>query len=593
MKPIITVVTGTINRLPLLKRMVESARREARGLPIDFIIVDNGSTDGTEAWCRTQPDITFVQMGKPVGGIKAFTEGGKLSQARYTILANDDIAFMPYSILSAYRCLEDNPHCGAVAFADNRLSPNQAEPVYATQKHFTRSEDGRVMLTTYAQVGMYRTPLMITAGVWGGDDPLFGGAGAWTYGGDNYLSARIHEMGYAICETKLAKIHDYVHQDEMRAVNTSKHPNDARLYHLRFDPSRYGRGAIYNSHRHEAPTMDTEPKVRVLYMPEIEPMQSPQLAQQKGLSHAFMQAGFDTIQFAYTIEAIHSPTEMRQKLLNLINVFKPDLCFMQAHSANLITPETMTKMRSLHPSMVVVNWNGDYWRDKLFAPRMVELLKLVDCQLVVDYAVIERYRQLGIKAYYWQIAPETPNVSDIIEDVPSYDVLFLGTVYSEARLELVTFLDGLRQKGFNVGLYGMSYPSHIKTNGTTYYDYRYTHALMQKAGVVIGAMEFADSDGYVSNRLFEALQAGAVLLQQTVINADIHLGLVNGVHYATWDTLEDLEPLIDYYLRHRDLALDIAQRGQQHIWKHHQWGNRVQELINILERIDNDNPRLE
>lgn len=593
MHPIITVVSGTINRLPLLKRMIDSARREARGLPLNFIIVDNGSTDGTEVWCKMQADVTLIQMGKAVGGIKAFTEGGKQSKARYTILANDDIEFLPYSIVSAYRCLEENWHCGAVAFADNRLSPTLDNPTYATQKHPTRNPHGQVVWTTYAQVGMYRTELMIQAGVWGGDDPLFGGAGAWTYGGDNYLSARIHEMGRGICETSLAKIHDYVHEDEVRVIGTSKHPNDAKLYHLRFDPTGKGQGAVYGSHRHEAPMTDGEARVRVLYMPEIEPIKSQQLTQQKGLYDAFVRAGFDVIQFAHTIEAQKDPAKMKVDLLNLINVFKPDLCFMQLHNADLITPEAVAKMRSLQPEMVVVNWNGDYWREKLFAPRMVELLKLVDCQLVVDNAVIEQYRQLGVTARYWQTAPETPNVSDIIEDTPAHDVLFLGTVYSEARRELVVFLDGLRKRGLDVGLYGARYPKGIKTNGITYYDYRQSHALMQKAGVVIGTMEFADTDGYVSNRLFEALQAGAVLLQQTVVNADKHLGLINGVHYATWDTLADLDKLIEYYLRHRDLALSMAERGQKYVRQYHQWDNRVDELIAILEGIDDDNLRPE
>jgi len=216
---------------------------------------------------------------------------------------------------------------------------------------------------------------------------------------------------------------------------------------------------------------------------------------------------------------------------------------------------------------------------------MLAMLRVCDVQLVVDYAVIPTYANKGITARYWQVAPETPTLTDVIEDTPAYDVLFMGAVYSDARRALVRYLDGLRKEGFNVGLYGNGYPKNIKTQGATYYDFKQSQALMARAGVVIGAMEFADTDGYVSNRLFEALQAGAVLLQQKVINADTRLGLVNGVHYAVWDGLDDLDHLIRYYLRERNLAHDMARRGQEFIRQNHSHAKRIDELFTIIEEL--------
>ena len=46
----LTVVSGTFNRLPLLQRMVASARASLpAGIPLNFVLVDGGSTDGTIA----------------------------------------------------------------------------------------------------------------------------------------------------------------------------------------------------------------------------------------------------------------------------------------------------------------------------------------------------------------------------------------------------------------------------------------------------------------------------------------------------------------------------------------------------------------
>ena len=57
----ISLVSGTYNRLPLLKRMVASARQSAADLPLEIVLVDGGSTDGTIAWCKSQPDIVLIE----------------------------------------------------------------------------------------------------------------------------------------------------------------------------------------------------------------------------------------------------------------------------------------------------------------------------------------------------------------------------------------------------------------------------------------------------------------------------------------------------------------------------------------------------
>lgn len=581
MNPLITVITGTINRLPLLQRMVASARKEARFLPIHFIIVDSDSTDGTAEWCKSQADITHIPFGKPSGAIRAFTHGGMLADTRYTILANDDITFEPYSILSAYRALEDNPTVGAIAFADNRQNPN----VYATQRHGARNAHGQPVGSVYAQVGMYRTPLMQGAGVWGADDPLFGGAGAWTYGGDNYLSSKIWEFGYLIATTPLAKITDYVHADETRKIGYSHGAKDAKLYHSRFDPTGNGRGAIFGSNRHNAPPCDTTPARRILQLPDIEPAPTPQDVQMTGLTNALNQDS-DVLRYPYTLQAMRNgKMKMQGELYDIARVFKPDIILMQCQSTQLIDAHIVRSLRAELPNTVVVNWNGDYWREKLFDPAMVEMLRECHAQLVVDYAVIDRYADLGITARYWQVAPETPNITSALETVPYYDVLFMGAGYSPARRELITYLHGLKSKGLKVGLYGVNYPKGITPNGQTYYDFETSQALMSKAGVVIGAMEFQDTDGYVSNRFFEALQAGAVLLQQRIKNGYERLGIIDALHCQYWDEIADLDRLIPFLLERKEFARALRMCGKHFVRTEHTQEIRATQLLKIVEEL--------
>jgi glycosyltransferase involved in cell wall biosynthesis len=72
MQPDITVIIPSHNRLWSLPKAVESCRSCA--LRIQIIVIDDGSTDGTGAWLRTQQDLEVVQgerWGKPWGVNKA------------------------------------------------------------------------------------------------------------------------------------------------------------------------------------------------------------------------------------------------------------------------------------------------------------------------------------------------------------------------------------------------------------------------------------------------------------------------------------------------------------------------------------------
>jgi len=75
---LLSIVTGTYNRLDLLQQMVASVRRSLYcGLPYEFIIVDGGSNDGTIEWCNLQSDVVLVAHGELRGAIlNAYAQTG-------------------------------------------------------------------------------------------------------------------------------------------------------------------------------------------------------------------------------------------------------------------------------------------------------------------------------------------------------------------------------------------------------------------------------------------------------------------------------------------------------------------------------------
>src|SRR5690606_6899767 len=132
-----------------------------------------------------------------------FCDGAAAATGKYVIMANDDILFFPGSIMRAMMHLELNTSCGAVAFADNRHDPQykqkQYDVAYMGVRGLPRGNG------VYAQVGMFRRWLGDRVGWWG-----YGTIDAKPYGGDNYLSARIWELGYSVDAVDGATIHDTI-----------------------------------------------------------------------------------------------------------------------------------------------------------------------------------------------------------------------------------------------------------------------------------------------------------------------------------------------------------------------------------------------
>jgi glycosyltransferase involved in cell wall biosynthesis len=83
----ITVIIPSKNRLWSLPKAVASCRSSQ--LKVEIIVIDDGSTDGTADWLRTQPDIIAIRgegWGKPWGVNKAMV----LATGRYVRFLDSD-----------------------------------------------------------------------------------------------------------------------------------------------------------------------------------------------------------------------------------------------------------------------------------------------------------------------------------------------------------------------------------------------------------------------------------------------------------------------------------------------------------------------
>ena len=92
-QPLVSVWIPTYNRLPLLKRAVESVKKQTYK-NIEIFIVDNGSTDGTVEYLKQlageNENIRFHSFAKNEGACRARNYAIQHSQGEYATGLDDD-----------------------------------------------------------------------------------------------------------------------------------------------------------------------------------------------------------------------------------------------------------------------------------------------------------------------------------------------------------------------------------------------------------------------------------------------------------------------------------------------------------------------
>ena len=587
---LISLVSGTFNRLPLLTTMVQSFRDNLLpGIAYEIVLVDGGSTDGTIAWAKAQPDIRLIEDGKLTGAIDAFTRGAKAARGKYCLLANDDIAFFPHSVMAAIIHLENNITCGAVAMRDNRPILNgYTKDDYKTLQ-MPAVVKGRETGVIYAQVGLFRKWLGDRCNWWLGEHEEM--KGARTYGGDNCLSAQIWAYGYSVDEVPECVVEDTVIEDELRRINREigYETDDSSFYYKQWKTTTKG------------PTVPDKPLLpqldkraaRILYLPIYEPgwaAQKDPVVGKRALRDALMRAtnarGEPCIVSEVDYMAIPQ-TELKTRLLDIATRFKPDVILTQIQAAQPITDEMLAELKS-RTRAIIVNWNGDQAVGGLKSGEIMRILRHVDLQTMVSRDVSDFYDKMGVKWEYWQIGYETVDnpeqaladyyqrigTPNPFENYPDYPVVFLGSLRSPARQRLAEIVRSFGGEVFSPG-----------DQWGTLYNFAAGQFIYSRAKIAISDNEFPDSYGFVSNRLMQAMSAGGcVVLQQHVNGLDELTGLHSTSYYVEYGDLDELKELVADILRPEmeTRRKQIATAGTAFIREHHSFDARVQELFGFM-----------
>lgn len=163
-----SVVVPTYNRLPFLREALEGVWQQTH--PVDeIIVVDDGSTDGTEAAIRALPQPVRYVRQQNAGPAAARNRGFREARCDWIALLDSDDLWLPDKIAAQRAFLEKNP-CVEFLFAHMALSyptSDEDEPeiinrdVYAYCRD--HAEDLRELVTSLFVVNPIPTSSVVFA----------------------------------------------------------------------------------------------------------------------------------------------------------------------------------------------------------------------------------------------------------------------------------------------------------------------------------------------------------------------------------------------------------------------------------------------
>jgi glycosyltransferase involved in cell wall biosynthesis len=580
----ISVVSGTYNRLPLLRRYVQSVRKSVGALEYEIILVGVKGDTETLEWCRAQGDVKLIVQEGLLGAIKAFNAGAWAADpdSEYVCLFNDDIVVEGKSCYSAYQYLEEHPQTAMIAFA------------HKYQRRGGDKTKGRVqgaMGYPYGQCCMVRRWMGDYAGWWGTE-------GMKTYGGDTRLSLRLWEMGYPTSAIPECSVIDFEHDDELRRINNDTPQNNPTHPDLvifnkhwkgRMPPRKQWKPATFDlGHR----ILEKAAKGTLRTM-RFKAMMGPKDEMRTGLIDAFSKYG--PTKQVNQVAIVHSMGLQRfqGEATRLATEFKPDLLLIQAQRPNNFMPHTVASLRQKLPGTYIINWDGDT-HPKLEQFHF-DMAKSCHLQLVVSPTVFPRYFKHG--AYnigYWPIGIEEVYLDPkrVDPEQQSPDVIFLAALYgvgvfpeAETRRDAVRIL--MQQKDIKTEVYGHGWQTiGIQTSHTSEKHSKSAH-LYAGAKMALSISQSKDLWGYTSDRAYNIMATACPILVQRFAGMEEH-GFIDGESCIAWGDLNGMIQKVRYYLddAHTLERERIGRKGKELIETRHNWRQRVLDLFAILEGIE-------
>lgn len=572
----ISVVSGTINRLPSLKKMVQSVRDSVQDVPYEIILVDCNSQDGTRSWIREQKDCVLIEHDKPRGSAVAFQDGFKSAQGEYVFTSNDDVYIDGAGLKIAHDFLDTHLEVGQVAFGHK----------YQNRKHAQKNQP-RIQSAfgyPYGQCCLTRKYL----GEWANWTGLENG---WThYAWDSHLSMSVWSEGYRVVHVPGCAVVDFEiadntrkqFSDQPRALNNGVHPDTQRFMQVWkgvLPPRKQWVGVDISNVLHKA----ANGTLRVL---RFKGMMAPKHPMRHGMIDAWAEYGTAKQINQSAGVARHGEDGYQNVAIRQATNFRPDLILFQSQRPGFIAPATMRAIKQKLPNCMTINWDGDTHYPML--PWHAVAAQSVDLMLTITPDLFEWYCQRGAHNIgYWPISVEPEYLTVDRNITPeSLDVVFLGTAYSGSNFpERYTRVDAIKaiskSKKLSWKVWGRGWNRlGIKTTYTNERHLRQAQ-IYANAKMALSISQTSDYWGYTSDRLYNISASQCAPLVKRFRGMEEH-GYVDGETCIVWSTMDEMVDKALYYKEHDQERESIAAASRQLILDRHLWSHRIQSLFTIL-----------
>ena len=114
--PLVSVVTVTFNSADHIRACIASVSESVGAIPVEHIVVDNASGDGTSALVRAEfPDVVLVENAVNRGLTLANNQGAELAKGRYVVFLNPDTRVPDGTFQTLLEIMERRPDIGVLA----------------------------------------------------------------------------------------------------------------------------------------------------------------------------------------------------------------------------------------------------------------------------------------------------------------------------------------------------------------------------------------------------------------------------------------------------------------------------------------------
>lgn len=193
MPPTLSIVFGTLNRLPFLERALASIPEACGDLSYEIVIADGGSTDGTIEFLLKQRDVKLLQQGTRLGAVKAFNAAFNAAIGEFVAAFNDDAEYRGAPLANAVAKLRAEKTIGQVAipFLTHPINSVIEIPERVTGTPETQNVAlPNLGFVPYANFGVIARALGDKLGWWS--------EYYYTYAGDTELSTQVWAKGLRV-----------------------------------------------------------------------------------------------------------------------------------------------------------------------------------------------------------------------------------------------------------------------------------------------------------------------------------------------------------------------------------------------------------